>query len=231
MVSYKQQELFMPTELSVESGLEARLQNVPRATNNEHGYGFVDGSLDSFLSKRVDNYQAVEPLFYGLRDMGRTPGIPPEIYQAMNTAEIAAMLIGVGELKMFGNGRFTLRSGKEINYDELKNKPVEEIISKLVKIGFEYEAVRIMRDKGFTQHSTRRGDLKKRIAELPEDVKNIFTDLFKRERAVSNRQNPSKHDFYDPTIDARNGYDAARTYVSQIISYMSTLNSRNSHLN
>jgi hypothetical protein len=222
----RQPDLFMPTPV----GLEDRLDGgAPKIRNNVEGYGLNLDNLSGFRNKPESNYEAAQYLFYGVIDMERVNGVPHEIHEAMTTAETAAMYIGDAKLKMLGSA--TLKRGKNvvtIKYTELKDKPVEEIISALVTIGFQYVAVRRMKNKGFHQYSTGRGDLRKRIAALPEPIKQMFLLPFGRRMAVSNVYDKVQFDFIDPNSDGSLDHTAAVIYTRRVADYMARVCQTNS---
>jgi len=199
------------------SGLEAVVKSLPVHFNSMDDYGFSDRSLDSFLSRAKGNYEAARFLYYGIIDMEREEGIPHAVYQAMNTQDIAAMLIGAAALKELE----IIRVGKEhIRYNELKDKLVEDIISALVQIGYKYNAIIRMRSKGYHKHSTRPGSLKSRIALLSSEVKEAFRAVFEMEIAVPNTDGRGKFDFYD-TGDRLQDRSAAQIYTRDFLGLMS----------
>lgn len=216
------------------SKLEKMVATAPATVNNLNGYGFPeDGCLNSFLSMAPGNYESAQHLYYGMRDMENGRGIPHEIYQVMNTAEIAAMFIGNAVLKI--KGKVKIRQGevdREIEYLRLKYEPVEGIISELVVIGFQYNAIRRMQKKGFSKYETGKDSLKRRISALPESTKKMFLLPFNRKMAISNRDNREGFDFYDPNCDETGNspldYRGALTYTTQVKSYMKDVCTRNS---
>ena len=215
-----------------ESGLEAVVQSAAITVpiiNSLPGYGFLEGSLKSFHGRSSrnfsDNYQAAENLFYGLIDMV-LKGVPHEIYEVMNTQDIAAMAIGYSILKRWG--RAIIKGYTEIKYHGLTKRQVEDIIPTLVAIGYQYTAVRNMRRKGFTQHSTRRHDLRNRITALPNDIKRKFLISFKKPMARSSRDNSHYYDFIDPNSDGTNNHIGTIIYTTHVIDLMQKLYPANS---
>jgi len=225
--SKRQPDLFTQLPVGLEDMLDGKISQI---RNNVEGYGFNLNSLASFRSKKpADNYQAAQYLFYGMIDMERMDGISNPVHESMTTAEIAAMYIGDAKLKTLGG--ITLRKDKNestIKCIELKYKPVEEIIATLVAIGFQYSAVRRMKNKGFYQHSTGRGDLKKRIDALPEATKRMFLLTFSRMMAVSNVYDKAQFDFIDPNSEGTLDHTAAKIYATRVAAYMEELYRRNS---
>lgn len=225
--SERQSDLFLHPPIGLEDRLDGKTLQIG---NNAEGYGFNLDSLASFRSKKpADNYRASQYLFYGMMDMERVIGVPHAVHESMTTAESAAMYIGDAKLKTLGS--VTIRRGKNestIKYSELRNKPVEEIIATLVAIGFQYSAVRRMKNKGFYQHSTGKGDLRKRIAELPAAVKQMFLLTFSRMMAVSNVDDKVRFDFIDPDSEGALDYTAAKSYTTQVAAYMKGLYQRRS---
>lgn len=214
-----------------QGGLEERLQSTtttsPPIVNNMEGYGFIEGSLTSFLGMQSGNYHAARDLFYGLIDLSRMDrAAAHEIYQLMNTADIAAMFIGIARLKELGTVTIR-RTGRIINYEELQREAaVENIISKLVQIGYSFNAVDMMKNKGFNEHPTFYNSLKKRIARLSPEAKQKFTNAFLRSRPISHRERPERFDFYD-VGEGRTDYTAADIYTKAAIEHMKTLYARN----
>ncbi len=209
------------------SGLEEKVSGKPSATVNDiKGYGFLENNLGSFRTKANGDYEAAQYLYFGFMDIGR--GIPHEVYQAMDTAEIAAMFIGNWQLKKFGSS--SCSNHKKFSYSELKNKPVDEIVSALVQIGFNYTSVIKMKDKGYNKHPTKRGDLKRRIVTLPSPTQQLFLQAFNRKRAIPNSENSAEFDFYDPNKGDGLDYTAAKNYTGRVIELIKSLYITNSQL-
>jgi len=209
-----------------DGGLERRL---PRIVNNATDFGFEVGNLASFLApdetKVVPTdhiHSASQRLFDGFNDLVKIGStLPREIYQSLNTSEIAALFIGNVVAKKFPDTHF--RKGK--TYNELKNEAdVAEIVSAFVGIGYQYAAIISMINCGFTGHPTRSGDLKRRIDSLSDNTKKMLSFVLLKDRAVPSRENPRNFDYFDPNfVGHRLGYDkrgSAFRYIELVASGM-----------
>ncbi len=208
-----------------DGGLEGRL---PRIVNNATDFGFEVGNLASFLApdetKVVPTdhlYSASQRLFDGFNDLVKIGStLPREIYQSLNTSEIAALFIGSAVAK-----KFPYKPLRGKTYNELKNEAdVAEIVSAFVGIGYQYAGIIGMINRGFTGHPTRSGDLKRRIDALPDSTKKMLSFVLLKDRAVPSRENPRNFDYFDPNfVGHRLGYDkrgSAFRYIELVASGM-----------
>ena len=167
------------------------------------------------------SYNALECLFYGLNIVespGKNIGLPDEALQKMNSSDIIAMYIGIGQVRRHGS----MALGKTgISYNELVKLPVEEMVSKLVGHGFRYSGIRHMRGYGYKDLPTAKGNLKERIAALPDEVKDQLkkaimyvkpdTGLRKKSDLESFGEND---DFRDPNQEQKTDPTARRMYCN-----------------
>lgn len=156
------------------NGTSRGIENV---VNNMPVYGVAGGNLNTFASDSVNDYYSLQHFSHGLIDMERiSPNILHELFQRMNTVEIAAMLVGYGKIKT--NGRVKLeragRKTKFISYGQFGRESFESIISRLVGIGFGYVSIKRMQKKGFREHDTNPNALRARMSKLPDYVKSAF---------------------------------------------------------
>jgi len=187
-----------------------------RIVNDVENYGIIKEDLRCFRSKAKGNYEALEDIFYGIHNID----VPHEQLQRMNSAEILALYLGTGELKR----------NMEIDgtkYIDIINKPIEEIVSKLVNFGFKYNGIRTMQKRGFVKHDTSRGALKKRMKELPFEVKDEFLSSLKKPYRKSNIDDKIKFEFYDSNVEGHKDYTTKRIYISNIDRIMGNIHHRN----
>ena len=205
--------------------LEERL---PRLVNDANNFGVGPENLESFLKAdtvkvaRSDHpFSASQHLFDGFNDLEKIYGLPLQVYQSMNTSEIVALFVGDEVMKRFPVIEF--QRGK--SYLQLRREgKVEEIVSAMVSVGYKYSAVNQMHGKGCTYHSANPGDLMKRIASLPDDVKKKLMIALLGSRAVPNREDPKKWDYFDPNLLGHQfGYHtagSAEVYVNWFVNRM-----------
>ena len=207
------------------SGLERRVV----VRNNADNFGITEENLTSFLvedKKRVaprdHDFSASQHLFDGFKDLERSRGgLPVEVYQSLNTSEIAALFVGDAVAKKYPDLPFVGRR----TYNALKEeRDVAQMASFLVSIGYNYSPVLAMRNVGFKSHPTKSGDLIRRIDALPKYARDILRESLFRERAIPSRENPKNCDYYDfNLLGAKFGYnrpDSASFYVKSVVSGM-----------
>lgn len=192
-------------------------ERIPKLFNNAVNFGVEDedNNLSGFVTadtrqgrlKTHPNdhaFSASQYLFDGFNDLEKIYGLPLRVYQAMNTSEIVALFVGDAVMKKFPD-----RVQGRMSYNQLiQNQQVEEIVSAMVSVGYSYPAVKRVIGKGFSSHSTQSGDLKRRIAALPEGIRSELLHALIGSRAIPNREDPKKFDYADPNLDGRRlGYD------------------------
>lgn len=125
---------------------------------------------------------AKEDTYYGLHNLD----IPYEMAVAMNPFELIGAYYAAGYIKK--NDSASIRKGK-VTFEELKQKPAEEVISILNQIFFYNEPRGFRIKKHFReQHTTKPGDLIKRIKALDPVVKERFMESFGQPRKCSYRE-------------------------------------------
>ena len=191
-------------------GLEDRLKN------NAENYGFSECALSPFLARTDNNYQAAMYLFYGINDAERIGGnsINKEVYESLNTSEIAAMLIGLAKIKL--NGKFY--RGKVIEYSDLREKKAGEIIPELIKAGRGYHGTRVMAERGFAGHNKSESSLFQRISYLSAESREGFEEVFRKKMAVSSSKNSRDYDFMDPNTGGKLDSTGAKIYLTHFLS-------------
>ena len=196
-----------------------------KVTNDAENYGFSEKVLKAYHTKIDNNYQAAMYLFYGIHNVHRTDGtsINREIYESLNTSEIAAMLIGFAKIKLRGS----FYRGKTVNYSELKEKKAEEVIPELIKAGKNYNGTRTMADRGFTSHDMSEKSLMKRVSSLSREAKEGFETLSRRKMAVSSSQNSIDYDFIEPNVDGKLDQAGAKAYLNHFLGKISAVYKRN----
>ncbi|HLC61149.1 MAG TPA: hypothetical protein VJJ52_07015 [Candidatus Nanoarchaeia archaeon] len=178
---------------------------MPRLINDALNFGVEQDNLSSLLvaDRRTGEHKTLQSdhpfsasqhLFDGFHDLEGVYHLPIELYQSMNTSEIAALFIGDSVMKRFSEKRF--HNGKP--YSQLRQEGnVEDIVSSMVGVGYSYPAVRRIIGKGFSKHNTGPGDLKIRIALIRELLKRELLGALIGSRAVPSREIATKYDYFD----------------------------------
>ena len=141
--------------------------------NSEPAYGVTEEDLvASFDNSRIGNYEALENMLIGLNNAD----VPHKILAALNSSELLALYLGIGQLKKQGSIRYGMKNQRDIPYTELIEKGFEEQISLLISYGYRRRGIRVMRERGFTSHPNKRGQLRQRMSKIDSRTREQFRE-------------------------------------------------------
>lgn len=189
-----------------------------------------DGSLVALKEDGIALEKALEGMM-NFESLDGRFGVGYEILSRMNSSEILAMYIGIQQAKIDACISTTMEKYDKLLQLGQQNFPT--MISKLVGTGYGFSGIKRVADtgNGYSLHPTERGDLIRRMQDVPQEVRNRFIESLKIPYRRFDR--PSKGIFSPPSVlgkgyedpipdekEPRHDYTAKGIWIRHISSFM-----------
>jgi len=187
--------------------------------NSIQTYGITAKDMSCFKNNQQGNYEALEKILTGMHNSE----IPHKILRELNSSEILGLYLGIGQLKTYGK----IRKGKDdIRYHAFMTMDFPEQMSILISYAYRYNGIRIMKERGFTDHPTGKGELKKRMSQMHPSVQQQVIDSLKKPTVKSIKYDKI-NGYNDPNVDGPKDYTGRRLYVNHIVKLLDKIYEKN----
>lgn len=191
----------------------------PSIVNSVVAYGVTRKDMSGFKNNQPGNYEALERILIGIHNIN----VPHKILRELNSSEILALYLGIGQLKTYGRVK---KGHEEKSYTNIMKMDFADQMSLLISYGYRYNGIRIMKNSGFREHLIGRGELKKRMSEIHPSVQRQFVDSLKKPTVKSNRYDRI-NGFYDPNPEGLKDWTAKNIYVNHIVKLLEDIHQKN----
>jgi hypothetical protein len=195
-------------------------QQLPKSiVNSKKAYGITETGMSYLKNHNPTNYNALERILSGIHNCD----VPHKILRELNSSEILALYLGVGQLKTYN---YIPKKDDEIRFVEFMNLEFPEQMSLLVGYGYEYSGIRVIKGRGYSEHPTKPGDLKRRMNEIHPSLFQEFIDSLGKPTVKSDKCDKI-NSYHDPNIDGPKDGVGRKNYIHRIVTEISHIFERN----